>query len=50
MDSFTEELKKNETLLSELNEKNKEISVSVFLIIFNVVLVYFFSHLLKFNF
>jgi len=32
MESFTEELKKNEILLTELNEKNKEISVSVFYI------------------
>lgn len=29
MESCTEELKKNEILLTELNEKNKEISVSV---------------------
>jgi len=34
MESFTEELKKNEILVTELNEKNIEINVSVFFIIF----------------
>jgi len=31
MESITEELNKNEILVIELNEKNKEITVSVFL-------------------
>lgn len=32
MESITEELKKNEILVTELNEKNKEITASVFLL------------------
>lgn len=41
MESYKEELNKNEILLEELNDKNKEITVSVFILIY-IVLLHFF--------
>lgn len=50
MESYKEELKKNEILLEELNDKNKEITVSVFIIIYIVLLHFFVKLILKVNF